>query len=83
MRATIEIPDHLRATILALAARKGYRGYSRVIVEALEYYLRNKASEEDGLKEVLALKGAWSQKTAEDVRSRIELVRANWDPERR
>ncbi len=37
MRATVDIPDHLRPALLALAARKGYRGYSRVIADALDH----------------------------------------------
>ena len=79
MRATVEIPDHLRAAVLAVAARKGYRGYSKVIVEALEFYLAEKAAQESGLQELLNLRGTWSRQAASKTRNRIAEARANWE----
>ena len=78
MRATIDLPDRLRAAVMAVAARKGYRGYSRVVVEALEFYLAEKEAKESGLGELLALRGSWSKDEAKEVRERIEAARANW-----
>ena len=78
MRTTIEIPDHLRAALLSVAARKGYRGYSKVIVGALEYYLSEKEAKKSGLDRVLALKGSWSSSEAAKVRKRIDEARTNW-----
>ena len=78
MRATVHIPDHLRAAVMAVAARRGYRGYSRVIVEALEFYLAEKVAQEDGLADVLAMKGTWSAEEGEDTRARIADVRSGW-----
>ncbi len=78
MRATIELPDHLRAAVLAVAARKGYRGYSRVIVEALEHFLAEKEAKESGLDQLLALRGSWSGGEAAGVRERIQRARSNW-----
>jgi metal-responsive CopG/Arc/MetJ family transcriptional regulator len=79
MRATIEIPDELRAVIMALAAKKGYRGYSRIIQEAIMFYLKEKAPLEDGLSDLIALKGSWNTQDAEDIRSNINQLRKNWD----
>ena len=78
MRTTIELPDHLRAAVLAVAARRGYRGYSRVVAEALEWYLREKAVREDGIQEVLDLAGTWTAEDAAEVRVEISEVRNNW-----
>ena len=78
MRATIELPDHLRAAVMAVAAKKGYRGYSRVIVEALEFYLAERDARERGLRELLGLRGSWSAKEADEVRERLGELRANW-----
>lgn len=78
MRATIELPDRLRAAVMAVAARKGYRGYSRVIVEALEYYLAEVEARESGLDKVLAMQGTWSDDEARKVRQRIASARKNW-----
>ena len=79
MRATVEIPDHLRAAVLAVAARKGYRGYSKVIVEALEFYLAEKEAKESGLQALLDLRGTWSPRDATKTRARITEARANWE----
>jgi len=78
MRATVELPDNLRAAVMAVAARKGYRGYSRVIVEALEFYLAEKEAKESGLQALLDLRGTWSSRDASRSRERIAEARANW-----
>ena len=78
MRATIELPDHLRAAVVAVAARKGYRGYSKVIIEALEFYLAEKEARESGLHELLELRGSWSRQEAATARDRIAQARSNW-----
>lgn len=39
MRTSIELSDEQRAALLALAARRGLRGYSFLIQEALARYL--------------------------------------------
>jgi metal-responsive CopG/Arc/MetJ family transcriptional regulator len=78
VRATIEIPDRLRPALLAIAARKGYRGYSRVITEALEFYLQEKEAAESGLDRALALKGSWDRAEADEARQRLGEVRRNW-----
>lgn len=78
MRATIELPDHLRAAVLAVAARKGYRGYSKVIVEALEYYLVGKEARESGLDDLLRMRGSWTAADAKQARARVAEARTNW-----
>ncbi len=78
MRATIEIPDDLRAMVLAVAAHKGYRGYSKVVVEALEHYFADQAAGETGLDRVLALRGAWTSEDAEEMRAAIRHARLGW-----
>ena len=39
MRTTIELTDEQRAALLAKAARRGMRGYSQLVQEALARYL--------------------------------------------
>jgi len=79
MRATVELPDHLRAAVMAVAARKGYRGYSKVIVEALEFYLAEKEAKESGLQDLLDLRSSWTSEQASRSRARIAESRANWE----
>ena len=64
---------------MAVAARKGYRGYSKVIVEALEFYLEEKDARESGLQDLLDSRGTWSGRDAADTRKRIDRARANWE----
>lgn len=40
MRTTLEITDAQRASLLELAARRGEKGFSRLVQEALDLYLR-------------------------------------------
>jgi len=46
MRTTVEIPDDLIALAHALAVKKGYRGYSRIVEEALAAFLRDRPGKE-------------------------------------
>ncbi|MCK7515076.1 MAG: ribbon-helix-helix protein, CopG family [Desulfobacterales bacterium] len=41
MRTTIELSDDLIAALHALAVRKGYRGYSRIMEEAVKHYFHD------------------------------------------
>lgn len=44
MRTTIDLSDEQRAALLAMAARRGLRGYSSLVQEALAKYLGVPAS---------------------------------------
>ena len=46
MRTTVEITSAQRARLLALAARRGDKGFSRLVQEALDAYLGAVAGEE-------------------------------------
>ena len=46
MRTTVEIKPEHRSALLALAARRGYKGFSAVLEKAIEIYLANEASGE-------------------------------------
>ena len=39
MRTTIELTDELRAALLSLAGKRGLRGYSSLVQEALAQYM--------------------------------------------
>ncbi|MDZ4696246.1 MAG: hypothetical protein SGI86_13955 [Deltaproteobacteria bacterium] len=44
MRTTIELADGQRTRLVELAARRGEKGFSRIIQEALEDFLRRQAN---------------------------------------
>ncbi len=78
MRTTIDLKEEHRALLHAIAARRGWRGYSRVVEEALEFYLRHHVESEEARRALLARKGAWSAKEAEGIRAAIAELRQRW-----
>jgi metal-responsive CopG/Arc/MetJ family transcriptional regulator len=78
MRTTIEIkPDH-RAQLLALAARRGTKGFSAIVAEALEAYLRAEADRATQRQRAGLLKGALSAREADALRKTTEALRSRW-----
>ena len=75
MRATIEIPDHLHETLLRLARRRGLRGFSRLVEEALDSYLADLSPEETRL--LLSLESI-DESEEQEMRRRIEEARTAW-----
>jgi len=78
MRTTIEIRDDLRARLLALAAQRGQKGFSKIVEEAVERYLADEERRAERLKEILALRGSLSREDAEEIRAEIRRLRQNW-----
>ena len=78
MRTTIEIKPEHRARLLELAARRGDKGFSSVIGEAIEIYLRGRAESERLRANALKLRGILTTKEAEALRTRAAEVRASW-----
>jgi hypothetical protein len=80
MRTTIEISDHHRSLLLSLAARKGMRGYSGIIQEALDHYIECQVKSAEAKKEVLKMKGSWTSDETKQTKVRIDEMRKNWTP---
>ena len=84
MRTTIELTDEQRAKLLALAATRRLRGYSPLIQEALERYLKDTADgdlTQAGTKAARAarkIKGSVSETEAERIRRRIQVLWKRW-----
>jgi len=83
MRTTVELADNQRAALLAIAAQRGLRGFSAVIAEALDVYLRLMAEKDPVVKAALALRGSWSAQEAVDAEASLEALRAGWRDEPR
>ena len=78
MRTTIEIrPDH-RAKLLELAARRGEKGFSSVIAEAIDSYLAAKGETERLRKNALRLSGKISGREADELLSKTRQTREFW-----
>ena len=70
-------PQH-RSALLALAARRGEKGFSSVLAEAIEEYLNEERTRVQRRKEVLSLAGSLSADEAKSLRSRATSLRENW-----
>ncbi len=79
MRTTVEIPDELRAKLVAEAARRGEKGYSAVVQRALRAYFEGSGSTERRADMLRRLRGCEAGETSVDAESdRVRSVRSAW-----
>ncbi|RME27897.1 MAG: ribbon-helix-helix protein, CopG family [Deltaproteobacteria bacterium] len=78
MRTTIEIPDDQRAKLMEIAARRGLKGFSRIVQEAIEKYLEDDQSREERIAEALSVLGSLSDDQADLLEESIRRLRENW-----
>ena len=78
VRTTIEIKPGHRARLLEVAARRGEKGFSSVIAEALESYLGGMAEKERLRGRALRLRGKMGKAEAEQLRRDTARLRAIW-----
>jgi hypothetical protein len=78
MRTTVEMKPEHRSALLALAARRGEKGFSSVLAEAIEEYLDQERTRVQRRKEVLSLAGSLSVQDAKYLRSTTMSLREHW-----
>lgn len=78
MRTTVEISDVNRERLLALAARRGEKGFSRLVDEAVSRLLAEESRREDARRVALALRGTLSARDADELGQRTAQVRTSW-----
>jgi hypothetical protein len=76
MRTTVVITEQQRLALSALASKRGVRGYSTLVQEAIDLYLEHQ--EADRLEAVLELRGALSSDEASDLERRISEAWSTW-----
>jgi hypothetical protein len=76
MRTTVEITVEQHRALSAIAQRRGVRGFSVLVQEALDSYLTNLNTDEVGL--LLGLEGVVTEPDAREMRSRIKDARSKW-----
>jgi len=67
-----------RTALLALASRRGQKGFSAVLGEAIENYLRGEADREKRRRTLLAVAGTLSPEEADRLRRAVRELRRNW-----
>lgn len=78
MRTTVEMKSEHRSALLALAARRGEKGFSNVLAEAIEEYLHGNRARNQRLKDFLALEGSLSNEDADALRKATTELRESW-----
>ncbi|UQX11633.1 hypothetical protein [Candidatus Mycobacterium methanotrophicum] len=76
MRTTVEITDEQHRALSAIAQRRGVRGFSALVQEALDTYLASLNADEVDL--LLGLEGTLNDSEAREVQRRINDARARW-----
>jgi len=78
MRTTIEIADEHRAQLLELAARRGEKGFSKLVDEAIARYLREVRGNDERVKAALGVLGTLDDEAAEHMLETSRGLRATW-----
>jgi metal-responsive CopG/Arc/MetJ family transcriptional regulator len=78
MRTTIELKDEYRAKLLQIAARRGEKGFSKLIDEAVDLYLKTVAADEEQRQQALLLQGCLGKKDADQLRAATTALRESW-----
>jgi metal-responsive CopG/Arc/MetJ family transcriptional regulator len=78
MRTTIEINDRHRAALLELAARRGEKGFSVLVRDALDAYLKEEKSRRDWQRGALRLRGSLSPHEGGALKRHITRLRRSW-----
>lgn len=78
MRTTIELKPEHRSALLALAARRGEKGFSKVLEEAIENYLKGEGEREKRRKTFESLAGSISEEDADELRRVTRELRESW-----
>jgi predicted transcriptional regulator len=78
MRTTIELKPEHRAKLLELAARRGEKGFSSIIAEAVDAHLQRLLANEDARRRARLLKGRLSRKEVETFRRATAALRESW-----
>ena len=78
MRTTVEISDDQRAELLRLAAQRGEKGFSSLIREALDLYMRQHRARREVVAQALKLEGTFSEDEADALEASVLQLREKW-----
>jgi metal-responsive CopG/Arc/MetJ family transcriptional regulator len=78
MRTTVEIDDAHRAELLKLAAQRGEKGFSSLIREALDLYVRQHRARREAVSKAIDLQGSFGEKEADALEASVRQLREKW-----
>jgi hypothetical protein len=78
MRTTIELKNESRARLLEIAARRGEKGFSTLINDAVDQYLETAAADAQRRRAALGLRGQLGRDDARHLRAATQALRESW-----
>jgi len=78
MRTTVELPDEIRARLLEMAARRGERGFSGIVQEALKRYLAEEERRRERAQAARSVLGSLDEREAEALADSVRRLRDRW-----
>jgi len=78
MRTTVEMKPEHRSALISVASRRGQKGFSAVLSEAIEHYLRGEEEREKRRRTLLSLGGTLPANEAARLRRAAQTVREHW-----
>lgn len=78
MRTTVEITDEQRAKLLDAAARRGEKGFSTIVREALDHYFESAAERHERVERALKVVGALRGGAADRLEREARKLRRSW-----
>jgi metal-responsive CopG/Arc/MetJ family transcriptional regulator len=77
MRTHVELSENKIRALRELAARRGFRGYSRILAEAVDEYLERHGRDvaEDRAAKIARLEGSLSDRDAKVMRRVVREIR--------
>lgn len=78
MRTTIELSDEQRARLLEAAARRGEKGFSTIVQEALTQYFEAEAERKGAVQRALGVIGKLPDAEADRLDREVRKLRRSW-----
>ena len=74
----VDLKPDQRVALETLAARRGQKGFSSIVSEAIEHFLSSEQEKEQTKQELLALRGSISAIDADNLRKNTRRIRKLW-----
>jgi predicted transcriptional regulator len=78
VRTTIELTDEQRSKLLEAAAKRGEKGFSAIIQEALEHYFEAAADRRERVERGIKVLGTLAESAADRLEKDVRQLRRLW-----
>lgn len=78
MRTTVELSDEIRARLMELAARRGERGFSAIVEDAVARYLEEEEERRRRARDARDVLGTMSEDEASHLEESVRALRDRW-----